>query len=446
MKVIIVGAGEVGFQVVRSLSKEKVDIVVVDMDGKKIKNVLDAVDVAAIEGEGGSPSTLKEIGAASADLFLALTNSDETNMIACLIAKSMFNIPRKIVRLRNPEYYKNESLLNNLDIKQVINPEVESAKAIKRLLEVPFSSVVEDFEDGLIKVIGVKIQANCNLIGKSLKELRMEFKDRFLIGIIQNDDNVLIPSGDNIIRVNDIVYLPVPKDEVMSVIPLIFGNHSKPFKNIMILGGGRIGYNLALLLEKDGDFNIKIIEPDIKRCKFLTNNLSSTMVIHGDGSDRALMEEENISDMDVLAALTNNEELNIMSSLLAKKLGIEQTITIVNRVDYINLAHSLGIQVVLSPRLITASSILRYVRKESVLSLTTLAEDKAEVIEAVISEKSVLKDMPLKKAKIPKTTLIGAIIRDNEVIIPSGEDYIRVNDKVVIFTLREGIRKIEKIL
>ncbi len=197
---------------------------------------------------------------------------------------------------------------------------------------------------------------------------------------------------------------------------------------------------------EDRNLTVKVIERDVERCKFLSKSLKSTIVLHGDGSDRTLLEEENIKDMDVFAAVSNNEELNIMASLLAKRLGVKKIITIVNRTDYIPLAHSLGIEVVLSPRLITASSILRYIRKADVLYLTTIAEDMAEIIEVVVSKKSLLKNVAIKDANIPKTVLIGGIIRENDIIIPTGEDCIYEGDRLIIFTLREGIKDIEKIL
>ncbi len=226
----------------------------------------------------------------------------------------------------------------------------------------------------------------------------------------------------------------------------LFGKYTRPAKKIVIVGGGRIGYNVALGME-DSDISVKIIEKDPERCKFLSKSLKSAVILHGDGSDRGILEEENISDMGVFVAISNNEELNIMASLLAKKLGVSRAITLVNRTDYIQLAHSLGIEVVLSPRLIAASSILRYVRKVDVLSLTTISEDMAEIIEAKVGKDSELKNIQLKNAKLPKTTLIGAIIREGKkIIIPSGDDMVYQDDRLIIFTLREGIKEIERML
>lgn len=443
MRIIIVGAGEVGYQIAKFLSLEPLDVVVIDKDRNKLKRIIEEIDVAAVEGEGGDPSTLKEAEADRADILLAVTDKDETNMIACLLAK-VFNIPRKIARIRNPEYFKNERLLSreNLDIDPAINPELELAKAIIRLLELPFATDVEEFEGGLVKVIGFKVPEESPLIGKSLRRLGASMNKKFLIGIILREDKTIIPSGSDVIRKGDIIYVPVKKAEVEDTIALL-GVLAKPAKKIMLLGGGRVGYYISSAIELKAD--VKIIEKEEERCKYLSKNLKRALVLHGDGTEQKILLEENIGDMDAFVAVSNNDELNIMVSLLAKKLGVKKTIAIVNKTDYILLAHSLGLQAVLSQRLITASTILRYVRRGDILSLTAIAEAKAEIIEGRIGKTSPLIGKTLDIAQ-PKASIIGAIIRNEEVIIPSGSDRIIEGDKLIIFTLRESINEVEKIL
>jgi trk system potassium uptake protein TrkA len=445
MRVIIVGAGEVGFQIAKALSYENIDVVVIDRDKAMLKRVADELDVATIEGEGGDPAALRDAGAESADMLLAVANSDETNMIACLLAKAMFNIPRKIARIRNPDYFKNEKLLSkdNLDINPAINPELEVAMAIIRLLEVPIATDVEDFEGGIIRVVGIKLQDTSHLIRKSLKNIANIMERKFLVGMIQRDDKAIIPSGDDIVSGGDIIYMPLKKGEVYDVLASI-GLDIIPARKIMILGGGRIGGYVASKLESIRD--IKIIERDKERCSTLSRNLKKTLVLHGDGSDQKLLNEENIGDMDMFVAVSNNDELNIMASLLAKKSGVRKTIVIVNRPDYIPLARSLGLHALLSPRLITAGTIIRYVRRGDILSLTSIAEGKAEILEARVGSHSKLSGKSLREAKIPHATLIGAIIRGDQAIIPSGSDMIYPDDKLIIFTLRESIKHVEKIL
>lgn len=445
MHVIIVGAGEVGYQIAKFLTLEGVDVTVIDQDRAKIRRISEELDVAVIEGGGGDPSTLKEADAGKADILLAVTNSDETNMIACLLGKAMFKIPRKIARIRNPDYFFNKNLLSreNLDIDPAINPELEVAKAISRLLEIPFATEVEDFEEGAVKVIGFKVDQGNPMIGKSLRDLKEEIRGNFIIGIIEREDKVIIPSGNDIIKESDIIYLPVRRTDIADIADALKVS-KKPSKRVMIAGGGRIGYYIASMME--GKSDIKIIEKDPERCKFLSASLGRSIILQGDCADQKLLVEENIEDMDVFVAVTNNEELNIMSSLLARKLGVKKSIVIVNRTDYIPLAHSLGLQAVLSPRLITASSILRYVRRGDILSLTAIAEDRAEIIESRVGDSSVLKDKFLKDARLPKNTLIGMIIRDDVMIIPSGSDKIISGDKLIIFTLRESIKEMERVL
>jgi len=443
MRVIIVGAGEVGYQIAKFLSLESLDVVVIDKDRNKLKRIIEEIDVAVIEGEGGDPSTLKEAEADKADIMLAVTDKDETNMIACLLAK-VFNIPRKIARIRNPEYFKNERLLSreNLDIDPAINPDLEIAKAIVRLIEVPLATDIVEFEGGLIKVIGFKFPENTPLIGKSLLKLGTSMNKKFLIGIIEREDRTIIPSGSDVLKKGDIIYMPVKKEEAEDTIALL-GVSAKPVKKIMLLGGGRTGYYIASDIELKAD--VKIIEKDAERCKYLSKNLRKTLVLHGDGVEQKLLLEENIGDMDAFVAVSNNDELNIMASLLAKKLGAKKTIAIVNKTDFIPFAHSLGLQAVLSPRLTTASTILRYVRRGDILSLTTIAEDKAEIIEARIGRTSPLVEKTLGDTQ-PKASIIGAIIRGKDVIIPSGSDKVIEGDKLIIFTLRESIKEVEKLL
>jgi len=443
MRAIIVGAGEVGFQLARFLSAENVDVVVVDKNKAKLTKISEELDVALTEGEGGSPSVLKNAGADEADILLAVTDMDETNMIACLVAKAMFQIPRNVARIRNLEYFSNDVLLQSLGINPAISPEIEAAKAVIRLIEVPFAADVDDFENGKVKVIGFRIPSESKLIGKAFKALNLK-KPKVLIGAIQRGSKIIIPSGNDTLKKNDIIYLPVRMEDLDLVCESI-GAIAMPVKRIMILGGGRIGFYVAKTME-ERNLNVKVIEKDIERCKFLLKSLKKSVILNGDGSDQKLLEEENIQDMDVFAAISNNEELNIMASILAKSLGVKRVITIVNKTDYLPLANNLGIEAVLSPRLITASTILKYTRSANILSLTTIAEGKAEIMEAEVKEGSAFAGKTLQEFELPKKTLIGAIIRDNDVIIPSGEDKILTNDKLIIFTLRESINQVEKLL
>lgn len=443
MRAVIIGAGEVGSYIARVLTVEGIDVVVVDKDEQKLQRISNELDAATVEAEAGSTYMLNNTGLNETDFFVAATDSDEKNMISCLLAKSFPNIKRKIARIRNPEYFNNKTLLgpDNLDIDPAISPEYEAAMAIVRLMEVPLATDVESFEGGAIKVIGLKIPHDSAVVGKKL----MDLKIKLLVGAIIQDESVYIPNGDSIIRGGDIIYLPVRSDNVFDVISTV-GEVPRPARTVMIAGGGRIGFNIAKALEKKKSLTVKIVEKDKKRCTFLGSKLKKAIIFHGEASDQDLMIQENISDVDVFAVATNNEEVNIMSSLLAKKLGVRKSITLVNRTDYIPLANNLGIEAVFSPRLITASTILRYIRKGDILSLTTIANGKAEIIEARVRKDSAITGKPLKYIKMPEKSLVGTIIRGNDLIIPSGDDSIEKNDRLIIFTLKESIKGIEALL
>ena len=292
-------------------------------------------------------------------------------------------------------------------------------------------------------MIGFRIPSDSKLIGKALKNLNLT-KPKILIGAIQRGDKVIIPSGNDTLKKNDIIYLPVKRENIETVCNTVGGN-IKPVKRVMIVGGGRIGFYVARTME-ERNISVKIIEKDVERCKFLLRSLKKSVILHGDGSDQKLLEEENIKDMDVFAAISNNEELNIMASLLAKSLGVRKVIAIVNRTDYLPLANNLGLEAVLSPRLITAGTILKYVRSGNIISLTTMAEGMAEIMEAQVKDRSVMIGKPLHEIELPKKTIVGAIIRDNNVIIPSGNDRISIDDKLIIFTLKESVKQIERLL
>jgi trk system potassium uptake protein TrkA len=443
MRVVIVGAGEVGYQIAKVLTAEDVEVVVVDKSKEQLKRIAAETDVAVVVGEGGVPSVLEEAGAKEADILVAVTDIDEINIVACSVAKEIFKIPRNVARIRNLEYIGNETLLQHLGINPAISPEVESAKAVIRLIEIPLAADVEDFEEGKVKVIGFRIPSDSSLIGRPLKKLDLTHP-KVLIGAIQRGDKIIVPSGNDVIKKDDIIFLPVRAEDVALVCNAV-GGFSQSAKRIMIVGGGRIGYYVAKTME-ERNLSIKIIEKDTDRCKFLLNSLKKCVILNGDGSDQKLLEEENISDMDIFAAISNNEELNIMASLLAKSLGVKKVITIVNRTDYLPLANNLGIEAVLSPRLITADTILRYVRGADILSLTTVAEGKIEIIEPQVKKGSVIIGKTLREVELPKKSLIGAIIRDHSIIIPSGSDRILDRDRLIIFTLKESIKRVEKLL
>lgn len=445
MRVIIVGAGEVGYNIAKFLTLEGIDVVVIDRDGEKLRRISEELDIATVEGEGSDPSVFKEAGARNADILIAVTNSDETNMIACLLGKAMFGIKRRIARIRNPDYFFNKELLgkNYLDIDPAINPELETANAVLKILEFPFATEVIEFEEGRVVVAGLKIPAKSRIINRDLKYLRNIINKDFIIGIIKRDDEVIIPRGEDVLFEGDIAYIPLKKEEALEIAQAL-DISVFPTQKVMIVGGGRIGYYIAKTLEEKVD--VKIIEKSEEKCKFLSKNLKKSLVLYGDGTDKQLLLEENIKDMDAYITVSGSDEMNIMGALLARKLGVKKVIALVNKPDYIPLAYELGVQSVLSPRLLTASIILRYIRRGDILSLTAVAENKVEIMEVLVSYKSSIVDKALKDISFPKNAIIGAIVRLGEVIIPKGEKVIKEGDKLIIFSLKESIKDVEKLL
>ena len=445
MRVIIVGAGEVGYNIAKFLASEEIDIVMIDRDGEKLRNISEELDIATIEGEGSDPSVFKEAGAKNADILIAVTNSDETNMIACLLGKALFNVKRRIARIRNPDYFFNKELLgkNYLDIDPAINPELETANAILRILEIPFATEVIEFEGGKVLVAGLKIPKQSKVNNKELKYLRSIINKDFIIGIIERNEEIIVPRGEDVLKEGDIIYIPLKREEALEI-SQAFGIFAYPTKKVMIVGGGRIGYYIARALEEKVD--VKIIEKNEEKCKFLSKHLKKSLILHGDGTDKQLLIEENIKDIDAYITVSGNDEMNIMAALLAKKLGAKKVIALVNKTDYIPLAYELGIQSVLSSRLLTASIILRYIRKGDVLSLTAIAENKVEIMEVLGSYKSSIINKALKDINFPKNAVIGAIVRGGEIIIPKGDDVIKEGDKLIIFALKDSIKNIENLL
>lgn len=447
MSIIIIGAGEVGYHLAQKLSQEKQDVVVIDRDPEKIRRIQNSLDVQAIHGSGGSISLLCQAGIAEASLLIAVTNSDEVNMISCLVAGLQNKVPRKIARVRDPDYSALLPLFDkdHLDIDLVINPDREVVDMILKLMEAPGAVRVVDFADGLVRMIGLPIQEGNPLIGNSLGEIRRKYPEaNTLIVAIQRGGKIFIPKGDDLLQAQDIVFSVSARNKVNETIEIL-GNKKRTIKKVMILGGGLIGLQLALELESQ-DIQVKVIEQDEARCLEIAEKCHKVVALKPDGVLQDVMIEENIGEMDTFIAVTEDEESNVMLSLLAKKLGTKRVITLINKVVYSPLVHSLGIDVVVSPRLAALNRILQFLRRGKILSVSTLPDENAEAFEAVALETSDLVGRPLKDINFPKEAIIGAVVRDSQVIIPGGKTVIHPGDRVTIFTLTSAIPKVEKAL
>ncbi len=448
MRIIIIGAGEVGFHIANRLSRENKDVVIIDSNPDAIRRVSDNIDVQTITGSGSNPLVLEEAGINEAEILLAVTSSDETNLVACLVADAFSPSLKKLARIRDAGYDNfHETFKKNAPhIDTVINPEIEVVKTIERFMSVPGALDVGEFAKGKIKLIGIRIDENTPFAGTRLSDLSVKTKGPIplLIAAILRDEELIIPMGKDKLLPGDLVYFISEENRVWDTLKL-FNKHAQPVKRVLIVGGGRIGIRLAQKLEKKS-IHTKIIERNPEKCEILAELLDKTMVLCGDGSDQELLKEENIQEIDVVVTLTNDEETNILSSLLAKRLGAGKSITKISKFSYLPLMHTIGIEQVVDPRLSAINTILQHIRRGKVLSALSLKGEAGEVLEAVALETSNIVGKPLKKISFPKGSLVTAVLRDHHVIIPSGDTVLQPDDRIIIFAKREAIPKIENIL
>ncbi len=447
MKIIIIGAGEVGYHIAHRLSLENKDVVVIDTDDEAVRRVSENIDVQAICGSGSSPSILEEAGIREAEILLAVTDSDETNLIACLMTDLLSSSTKKLARIRNADFDDYHEVFKESAprIDTIINPEIEVVRSIEQYMSVLGAGDVGEFENGRVKFVGIQLKPDTPMVGLRLSEISKAIgRPSPLIAAILRNEEMIIPRGDDRLLEGDMVYFISETDNLMEI-PKLFDKQSEPVHRVLIVGGGRIGFRLAERLEEDSIYT-KIIEKDENRCSFLAEKLDQTVVLHGDGTDQVILEQEGVRDMDVVITLTSDEQTNVLASLLAKQLEARKTITRVNSFRYLPLMSTIGIEQVVSPRLSAINSILRHIRRGKVLSAVSLKGEQAEVIEAVAMETSEIVGKPLKEISFPKGVLVTIIIRDKRITIPSGDSVIHPGDRVIIFGSRQAVPQIEKIL
>ena len=447
MKVIVIGAGEVGYHIADVLSHEGIDTVIIDRDEERLREISETLDVQTVVGSGSSPEVLKRAEITNADMVVAVTDSDETNMIACLLASTQSRTPIRIARIRNPELNGNNPLFStdHLNIDLVINPEQEAVNKMMDLLEFPGASEVFSFAGGRIRLLGFGIDGDAAVVGKQLSELRaMTPGVKVLITAMVREEKFIIPRGDSVIEAGDYLFAVADATRVRELLRF-FGKEAEPPRRVIIIGGGNTGLMLAGMIEKIG-VSVKIIEKRQDKCEHLAASLEKTVVLHGDGTSQELLKEENIQNTDFFIAVTNDEEANILGALLAKQLGARKVISLIKRVDYIPLVGRVGIDGVINPRHAAVGRILHFIRKGKIISATPLRDEKAEAFEFVALETSEITDRPFKEIPFPRGTIVGAIVRGEEIIIPGGDSVIRPGDHCVIFTPRSAIPQLEKLL
>jgi trk system potassium uptake protein TrkA len=442
LKIIIIGAGKVGCQIAKTLSSEDHDVTLIEKDDSIRQSAQNNLDVLTILGNGANVLTLEEAGIIQTDILIAVTSSDEVNMLACMIAKQ-FGIPKKIARIRNPEYLHTSILSREkLGIDFAINPERATAKEIVKLFKSPINvSQVQDFAEGKVQLIEFKIEEYFPFLNQQLKNIN--FKYPVLVAAIYRNDKIIIPDGEEKIILGDNLYVLVEKGNFLGL-NKFFNEIPLDMQNVMILGGNRIAIQTALILAKLG-INTKLIERDKEKCDKIAELLPHSLIINGDGTNIDLLKSEGIETTDGFVAVTGYDEDNLLVALLAKHLGTKKVIAKIDRSNYIPILEKIGVDAVVNPRIITASAILQFIRKGEIVSLTLLKEGKAEVIELMVHSNSKIINKPLRNANLPKNSIIGAIIRKDRVIIPHGDDTIQAQDKIIIFALSSDIKKIEKI-
>jgi len=444
MKIIIIGAGEVGFNIAQRLSEENHDVVVIDKDQNKINHLQTVIDVQAIVGSGTNPSILQEAGINESDIIVAATDSDEVNLIACFYAQYLTEYITKIARVRNSGYTEHSDMFKTdfLNIDLIINPQSEMVSSMLKLMEVPEASEVLDFVNGKVKLIGVTVKEDSPLVGRKLSSFQ-DVEQVLLVGVIIRGEEVIILSGQDVIQPNDLLYCVTRKEEISTIFRLL-NIREAGLGRVVIVGGGTTGLALATSLDKT-NINTKIIEKDSQRCLELAEKLEKVVVLNGDGTDRDFLVEENIADVDLMVVITGDEETNVLISLLGKALGAKKTVTRIGKLSYIPLVSTIGIDTVVSPRLSAIRAILQYIRKGKVVCVAPLKSEAAEVIEFEALETSDIVNTPLSEVKFPREAIVGAIVRGEEIIIPRGHNMIKPHDHLIIFALKGAIPKLEKL-
>ena len=449
MKIIILGAGQVGGTLAEHLASEANDITVVDTDGDRLRELGDRLDIRTIQGRGSFPTVLRQAGADDADMLVAVTNSDETNMVACQVAYTLFHTPTKIARVREPAYLTRAGLFDNeaIPVDVLISPEQVVTNYIKRLIEYPGALQVIDFADGKAQLVASKAYYGGPLVGQQLKELRAHMPGvDTRVAAIYRRNRAIVPRGDTVIEADDEVFFIAARGNIRAVMSEL-RRLEDSYRRVVIAGGGNIGERLAEAIESR--YQVKIIEKSPARCRHLSEVLDSTIVLQGSASDRDLLLEENINETDMFLALTNDDEANIMSSLLAKRLGARKVITLINNTAYVDLVQGGEIDIAISPQLATIGTLLTHVRRGDVVSVHSLRRGAAEAIEAIAhgdAKSSKVVGRRIRDIALPPDTTIGAVIRDEEVLIAHDDTLIESGDHVILFLMdKRHIRDVERL-
>jgi len=443
MHIIIVGAGEVGCNTAQILAHEGHEVVVVESDKRRLERVEELGDIMTVEGSGAHPEVLERAGIEECDLFIAVTNIDEVNIVSCLLAKE-YSVKTKIARIKALSSNSENPTLSatKLGIEMLINPLDTVALELNKLIAYSSALEVAEFAEGRILFVGYPLEADNPVVGITVAELRdLGMFYPFVVTAITRDDKTIIPQGGTEFKAGDRVFVMVRREDHPSL-RYMFGFDKQQNKRILVLGGGEVGYKVAAHFERE-KIRVTIADPDPDTCDVLAEKLHFSLVLNTDITDVDSLLSEGLDVMDVVVAVSENEETNILAALLAKKHGVSRAVAVVNRPAYVSLAPTLGVDACLSPRLSMASAILKYVRRGGILSLATVEENHAEVLEIIIPDNPAVVGKALKDAQVPSGAVIGAIVSDDKVELPTGDTVFRAGDRAVVFTVTEALPAVE---
>jgi trk system potassium uptake protein TrkA len=440
MRIIIVGAGKLGYSIAELLSKEEYDVIVIDQNDEQLEAIRNNLDVLTITANGASPVTMNHPDVRGADILIAVTESDEINMVACMMAKK-HNVTYTIARIRDTQFLGEgqDFLKSTFDIDLTLNPDLIMANEIHRIIMMPMALNVEEFANGKVQLIETKIQAHSPLINTPLQDLPIP--PSILIGLIFRNHQMLIPHGNDILEPLDNVFFIGDPETLNTYSKNFMQNKTEKVNRVMIIGAGRTGRYLASMLDQQ-NVEVKIIDTNRERCRLVAEKLDNGIAICGDGTNIDLLTEEGIENADMVVCLTTDDKLNLMLALLAKQLGATKTIVRVNRNEYVDLMEKVGVDIALSSRLLSASEVLAFVRSGGVVSISLLEGAKAEAVEVIVQQSATVAGKPLAKADLPRECLVCACVRDNKVFIPNGNSVLQVGDRAILFTATEHSKKV----
>jgi trk system potassium uptake protein TrkA len=450
MKILICGAGQVGRSIARQLSVEENDVTVIDQSEELLSRISESLEVSTVLGHASHPDVIQKAGGADAEMMIAVTSSDEVNMVACQIAHSLFRIPSRVARVRNQSYlshrWQDLYRLDHMPIDMIISPEIEVAQAIIRRLNVPGATDMIPYAGGKVKVIAVQCLANCpvlnlpmRIIGERASQLKMN-----ILGVV-HEDKFMLPKPDTVLSLGDEVYFVTSIDDQQRCMSL-FGHEEKAARRVLIFGGGNIGTYIAQRLEEsDVDVNVKVLEYNRKRAEEIANKLEKATVIYGSSLDQELLREAHVNLVETVIAVTNDDEVNVLSSLLAKRSGAQRAIALVNNASYMPLLGNLGIDVTVNPRETTVSTILQHIRRGKIRGVHTIHDGDAEIIEAEIIDDTPLVGKPIGMIELTAGVMVGGVVRQKKLLKPDPERTLHAGDRIIVVAMTQNVKEVEKI-